>query len=137
VVPYGITIFVEGAKKVKIVMRSLIVMLSLMMVSMVLGCDPEPKNGNGDEFEGKTINSEYQGSFKAVDIPNNVTLHFGNSSVTRTFESNTPNVFQAFSDGATIYIKNFDGQKEKAGHFEDINTFIGGNDGNTVTYKRN
>jgi hypothetical protein len=48
-----------------LVLKSLIVMLSLMFGLMVVGCDPEKDNGDDNNpFEGKAIEEKYHGEYQ-------------------------------------------------------------------------
>jgi hypothetical protein len=110
----------------KIVLRSLIVMLSLVFGLMVVGCPNEPED---DPAGGKTIAEMYQGNYWTTPIPNEPDIEI---SFSKSFYHFKGNEWRAWTEGDKLYYIN-KGKTILLGTFQDSFTFI---DASGTKYKK-
>jgi hypothetical protein len=115
----------KGAKKMKkLVMRSLIVMLSLMMGLMAVGCDDKPEEDN------RVIAEKYRGYW--ADMNTGIIQDFQGLRISLSekgfYYRNYNEQFPAYTDGTDLYVKGDfaanDTPFRKVGTFQDDRTLI-------------
>jgi hypothetical protein len=127
----------------KIVMRSLIVMLSLASILSFFGCKTDDDKPDPSK---RVIEEKYRGTFKDGSLLNPDYLIFTeNEMINYTSEDNYTNnrnpwTFPAWTEGNVLHcIEIYGSNREgEAGHFIDVNHFNIGSSNNidNRTYKR-